>query len=478
MRQVTVPKDVEAAITSDERDVERGIGVQHNVRNSANLKTQQTSKTVHGTPWPCPAATITTPAKENHSGANDEVKVKMAGPHVPQRPLKTTTGPVATSTSTMPPRRASFDSVKYMPSGLDSYQSLIGSKAQFGSGHGHYPPSSYARYGGNPWLERDATIEEVQPARKENTYPPSSSQGNAGQQQSTRPTAATGTTGTTTLPLPKHSSLSRPKAPRHLSLPATSINLLDNHRTLVAAETGQITPRTRQLSLQARSTSEAQTAPEDLRLRTFEINPTSSAAPKTAPLASLPPLGRRASSPDVTPFAQFCRSTPPSPRSEASTPQFPVFDQTSPPQQSRSDIATVGTSAASDPPGFEVPSMLSPSRHKDGLPSPSFEPPRRGSLDLQHADIIRGHGSGFEILKPGTLQPPRLVEREGRPEKQKAAPPISMFNSVPRQRSLSVDGRNRLQKRRPSTDSRRSSSSSRRPSWLNIFAPDASGSPA
>jgi hypothetical protein len=78
---------------------------------------------------------------------------------------------------------------------------------------------------------------------------------------------------------------------------------------------------------------------------------------------------------------------------------------------------------------------------------PSFEKERRPS------QVIRGHGSGFEILKPGSL-PAMTPAVSPPPEKQYAVPPVSLKNygrSRSRSSSRGSTGRKLQKKKRASS---------------------------
>jgi hypothetical protein len=80
-----------------------------------------------------------------------------------------------------------------------------------------------------------------------------------------------------------------------------------------------------------------------------------------------------------------------------------------------------------------------------GAVRPSFEKERRGS------QVIRGHGTGFEILQPGSL-PAITPAISPPPEKYHAVPPVSLqkyARSRSRSSSRGSTGRKLQKKKRP-----------------------------
>ena len=144
----------------------------------------------------------------------------------------------------------------------------------------------------------------------------------------------------------------------------------------------------------------------------------------------------------MTPFAQFVQTAPAMPRPaslpfavvevekrlEATLPQHSV---PSPPIASTTSTTTAAT-------------KNSPTEQAAaGAVRPSFEKERRGS------QVIRGHGTGFEILQPGSL-PAMTPAVSPPPEKYHAVPPVSLQNYArSRSRSSSRGSKGRkLQKKR------------------------------
>ncbi|EME87849.1 uncharacterized protein MYCFIDRAFT_209628 [Pseudocercospora fijiensis CIRAD86] len=131
------------------------------------------------------------------------------------------------------------------------------------------------------------------------------------------------------------------------------------------------------------------------------------------------------------------------------------------------DSLSVYMSASSS--AVESTAPPEPSTQPKETPAPEPTQPRRPSFEKKASSVVRGHGTGFEILKPGTFGTP-TGPAEYIPEKlhksQPQAPPISLHNSVrtantSRPRSSSAGSGRRLQKkktkRRPSSESETSS---------------------
>lgn len=153
--------------------------------------------------------------------------------------------------------------------------------------------------------------------------------------------------------------------------------------------------------------------------------------------------------PNVTPFAQFCQTAPPSPHPDGRrSPSISGMRLTTH-VRSGSDAASIYVSAPASPVDPTPPSaQTAPS-----APVIAHPQPRRTSFEKRESQVIRGHGSGFEIMKPGTFNPTPAPVLEHPLERQKAAPPVSLHNTY-RPRSISADSRRKLQKkRRPSMGS-------------------------
>ncbi|KAK5130210.1 hypothetical protein LTR08_002295 [Meristemomyces frigidus] len=238
---------------------------------------------------------------------------------------------------------------------------------------------------------------------------------------------------------------------------SADLDMLNSHRQSMAAETGQLTPRVRKPG-QSRDSSVA-SIPASIEREYFASSrkPSNPAPPETAsPTSSfstpkidaLPAAIRRSSMPDVTPFAQFCQTAPPTPRLNSSR---PGSQASSPRLRALSDAHSVYTIAPVSPLTSNPPTPP---------PEPAQPQAKRTSFEKRESQVVRGEGSGFEILKPGSLKAGPPAEHPMQRQRA-AAPPISLHNAY-RPRSSSADSRRKLQKRRrPSIDSQTSSENGR-----------------
>ncbi|KAK1067422.1 hypothetical protein LTR74_006468 [Friedmanniomyces endolithicus] len=331
-----------------------------------------------------------------------------------------------------------------------------------------HPPLSFAKYSNTPYVHRysstQTSLESLEAAQRASVdairrastsiHPdsPSSSEDSSHSAHDLEPISASA-------PLLFTQPIPRPR-PRKQSV---DFELMQTHRLSQAAETGQFTPRVRRPG-QSRDSSVA-SVPASQRGDYFGdrhkipytpasrgVSPTH--AISTPKIDALPAAVRRSSMPDVTPFVQFCGTAPLSPRL--------VGQDTIPNTRRQSDAMSIYTSAPSSPVIQDNGSSHSPTRTP--LPVPQSESissePKRTSFEKQPSTVIRGHGTGFEILRPGSLNPTLPVD-EHPMQRQRAAPPISLHNSYrSRSRSSSagsVAGRRLQKKRRQSFGSTTSS---------------------
>lgn len=360
-----------------------------------------------------------------------------------------------------------------------------------------HPPCAFARYSNTPYVHRysvtqssqedfeaaqRASLEAIQHASTSAQHEGSaSSDDSIHSNTENEPISASAPTL-----LSQPSAVARPRI-RQLSV---DFEMMNNHRMSQAAETGQLTPRVRRPG-QSRDSSVASVRTEhiDYFAKGHKVAASTSSSGGSSPtnpfstpkLDALPAAVRRSSMPDVTPFAQFCQTAPPSPKMEASTP--PSQDSGT---RRYSEAPTVYASAPSSPvlepveleaepveraaePGrpVSVLATILPD-YTDGIRnSEEQERPKRSSFENRSSRILRGHGTGFEILAPGSLNPPSPLDEDK--EKQKVGPPISLHNAH-RRRSISANSGRKLQKkRRPSMDSASMSSSETRKSRVSIF---------
>ncbi|KXT17906.1 hypothetical protein AC579_5936 [Pseudocercospora musae] len=268
---------------------------------------------------------------------------------------------------------------------------------------------------------------------------------------------------------------------------STDLDLMHSHRMSQAAETGQLTPRIRRPGFSGEWASIANTPmaisaePSDYFCRARSQSPdkshlagslASSARTFVPPsIDTLPPAVRRASlpGPKVASFADFCQTAPPSPMRDHHRPASAgSVMSTKSAMQIVGDSLSEFMSAPSRPAETTAPRIRppEPSTQPKETPAPRPAQPSSSSFEKKASSVVRGHGSGFEILKPGTFGTP-TAPAEHVPEKlqksQPQAPPISLHNSVrtantSRPRSSSAGSGRRLQKkRRPSSESETSS---------------------
>jgi hypothetical protein len=344
----------------------------------------------------------------------------------------------------------------------------------------YHPPSACAKYSGNPALSRQtqaaSTIEGIDAIHrasgpingKDGAGLGGSSAGNGSGQSNSD--SAEGETIAASAP----HLLTDQERPRK---PSTDLDLMHSHRLSQAAETGQLTPRIRPPGSfsewpSVASSRRPSTAPSE-QASHLEQHPTQSpssvksnspvmAASSSIPLLmptkleSLPPNIRRSSLPDVTPFAKFCQTAPPRPPSASSNGSAKsamqlVGDSLSEYVSTSSTPAVAITALPTAP----IPDATRSSADSAPTIIASSQPSRPG-FEPRTSQVLRGHGSGFEILRPGTFATPTQAV-----EKQRSAPPISMENRM-RPRSDSSESRRKLQKkRRPSSESQGSASSRR-----------------
>lgn len=352
---------------------------------------------------------------------------------------------------------------------LSSAERLSSSKSSRGSSpdapltrplRSRHPPCSYNKYSTSPYLYRHSStisaLEGLEAIHRASTSinpdgrSGSSESGSSGEDDGSISAAAPGL-------------LSNAQPPPRQRQPSLDLHMLDTHRISQAAETGQLTPKVRRPG-QSRESSVASlpTPPSAIMGGQYDCFPrlqqplrtTSSGGNSPINLFSspkidaLPPAVRRSSMPDVTPFAQFCATAPP-PRPEGYRP----LSQGSVTNARRNiEASSISTTASLMPLASNPPTPPTPAEQ-------GIAQPKRTSFEKQTLQVIRGYGSGFEILKPGSLNPPMPVEHPI--ERQRAAPPVSLYNAY-RPRSSSADSRRKLQKRRPSVDSTNSSDTGRK----------------
>ncbi|KAI7508806.1 hypothetical protein KC347_g5803 [Hortaea werneckii] len=325
-----------------------------------------------------------------------------------------------------------------------------------------HPPCSYSRYSNIPYSYRDSsaltTFEGLEAIHRA-----SSSihvDGGSGSSSSSQGSDENGSISAAAPRLFTEKSRD-PSRPRR---PSIDLEMLNKHRQSQAAEVGQLTPRTRMASESSGVSRPASAVSLSDQSDYFmkskmsshlpqEVVPPTPTLPISPKIEALPAAVRRSSMPEgVTPFSQFCQTAPPTPRPAKSRSPSRERSQERPQSQAPAEMPSLPSHSVPPAPTPPEPAKVrnepaAESQYSRKLENPSFE--KRGS------QVVRGHGSGFEILRPGSLNPPLPTDQP--PQRQRTQPPISFHNTY-RSRSNSSEGRRKLQKRRrPSMDSQTSS---------------------
>jgi hypothetical protein len=297
-----------------------------------------------------------------------------------------------------------------------------------------HPPPSVTKYSGNPSLRRQPssvrTFEGIEAVYRASTYlNPDTHHGGSSGGSYTQSSSGSNSSdsGPISAAAPRLLNQKRQTRPRHRPV---DFELLNSHRKSQAAETGQLTPKTRKptssMDFQGfGSDGLASSSSKDLGYFRLKPNakasstpPSSTDRPSPPKVDTLPVAVRRASIPGVTPFAQFVQTAPAMPRPASL--QSPILEA------KRSSEAALPNVLEQPPPSEIVTSAPCTQTKADtteqaaaGAIRPSFEKERRSS------QVIRGHGTGFEILKPGSL-PVVTPVLSPPPERQHAIPPVSL----------------------------------------------------
>ena len=365
---------------------------------------------------------------------------------------------------TIRPERASFDRVVSAEKLSSSQRSKDSSVDRIITKppRSRHPPLSFTKYSDNPYILRQSrttnTLEGLDAIHRASTSIHGNSSTDSG--DSSNPSSnSTDDSGPISASAP--SLLTGRANPRPRKHSESDFELLNSHRISQAAETGQLTPRGRRPSqshsvdFSSGGRSNRQSASVD-RFDYFLNQSKSALSPgekspnnpfSTPKIDALPPAVRRSSMPDVTPFAEFCKRA--------------SHDQRPESLRSRSRDSAQSSAHQSDAYDSAPSSPIIPA--SEGAAELKLPKPKRGSFEKRASQVVRGHGSGFEILKPGSLNP--SMPREHPMERQRAAAPVSLHNSM-HGRTCSEDSRRKLQKKRwPSEDSTTGSENSR---WSRI----------
>lgn len=300
-------------------------------------------------------------------------------------------------------------------------------------GRSNHPPLAYSKYTGNPALQGSVTdtLERLDAVYRTSGPKTDSSM----VEERLGSSGSSDKSGT-------DSALVSASAPRLLNRERSRQQSadLDLRRMSQAAETGQLTPRVRRENSHDYFCPSRKQSPPPPTGRQDSPNSKSPLGVWPSRIDNLPPALRRSSLPDVLPFTQFCLTAPASPLSRPASPA--------------SSINSIGSSSSSSRPstgerGRSLP--LAPPVARTTVVQQASPP--RSSFEKRDSTILRGHGTGFEILQPGThfkLQSGTHSTHTPDPT-QRNAPPISLLNSADQNR------RKLQKKRRPSIELDRSS---------------------
>lgn len=319
-----------------------------------------------------------------------------------------------------------------------------------------HPPPSFAKYSGNPSLHWQSssvrTFEGIEAVYRASTYlnPDLRHGGSSGESYTQSSSGSSSSdSGPISSAAPKLLTQKPQGRPRHHS---ADFELLNSHRQSQAAETGQLTPKTRKpissVDLQGYiGGGIASSSSKDLGHFGRKSTSTRRGNPSPPKVDALPAAVRRSSIPDVTPFAQFVQTAPAMPR--PASPQVSAVEVEKSSEAALPSIPTPSPRKAlltSPSPAAKTSSI---SQASAGAVRPSFEKERRTS------QVIRGHGTGFEILRPGSL--PAVKPASSPPPesgKQHAVPPVSLHKygrSRSRSSSRGSTGRKLQKKKRVSS---------------------------
>ena len=332
-----------------------------------------------------------------------------------------------------------------------------------------FPPVSYHRYCGNPYLLKRPsnttnTLEALESIYRASTSIHGEDSNNSESSSQSTSTDSGGPISASAPTLLTHQP--RPKPRRQSS---SSLELLNRHRTSQVAETGQLTPRGRRTSqrlsidLSKFSTTSRDSTSQDVHdYRATSSRKAGEGSGSTSPvklsssptIGALPPAVRIASMPDVTPFTEFCRRTPQSPPlSRSQSKEVPAAS--SPPNETQTQYDDVPDSPI-------IPASA-------GATALRLPPPAVSKTSFEHrpaSQVVRGRGTGFEILRPGSFQS-NVTDGYPAPDR-KTAPPLSLKSSSRSRRAsmCSAESLKKLQKKqRMSLDSSANSVTSR---WSRI----------
>lgn len=315
-----------------------------------------------------------------------------------------------------------------------------------------HPPLAYSKYTGNPALQQASTMGTLQGLEAIYKASGPMAAADASDMSTAREGLASSESsyksGTDSDPISS-------SAPRLLNSSSQRTRQqsadLDLRRMSQAAETGQLTPRVkREHARKTHESGDYYDPPRRNPAPPLDDSPTGMWSPQ---LDHLPPSMRRFSLPDVTPFTEFCLTAPASPLSRPESDAGSISSTSSSSSTSRPSTAERSTRSISTTTTTTTTKPLISAKISS---SPAILlPPPSSSFERRDSQILRGHGTGFEILQPGTLPMTHPID-----SKRRGAPPISVHNNTERSRPNSADGTHRKlqkKKRRPSIESDTSS---------------------
>ncbi|KAK6443417.1 hypothetical protein LTR95_000244 [Oleoguttula sp. CCFEE 5521] len=366
---------------------------------------------------------------------------------------------IAPSPTEVPPTFATLTAPHQMPAALSMPAPVLEKPAT-----SRYPPLSMSKYSGNPSLYRNSVtahaLEGIEAIHRAST----SLHRNSGLEESspdslTHSSSNSSDGGLISSAAPRLFTKAEQQAPPRKRDHSADFIMLDTRRTSQAAETGQLTPSTRRaaksmdwpgvLTDVGTEGNNYFTTKSSSNYSPTRLQSNHGDAPRSPGIEALPAAARRSSMPEGVPsFAQFVHTAPPALPRPTSSKGAESRESSRPPQPTVETLRAYAEMMSTSPPpvaGAEDSPGQTPADSGARHPRQSFEKPSR-------AEVVRGAGSGFEILAPGSLKPAMLAD-ETEDKQRGRAPPVSLQNfGTPRHRSRSssmgLSGGRKLQKKR------------------------------
>ena len=338
-----------------------------------------------------------------------------------------------------------------------------------------YPPVSFQRYNGSQYVFMRQSNTNTTLQALESIYKASTAINGEDTSSSDSSTQITNTDDRGPISSSASSLLTyhqpRPR-PRHQS--PSDLEILNKHRTSQVAEQGQLTPRGRPagkaLSMDSYGPNHPRKDSASLErsdyfstgLKNASATSVSSSPTNTCSSPKIDALSaavRRSSMPNVTPFTEFIKRTSQSARPEGLRSQSRDSAQSATPKSPSQSRVESGPSSPIIP-------------ASEGAAELKLPPPVVARTSFEHEKtrkVIRGHGTGFEILRPGSLNGPSLSNHMN--GNMKSLPPVSLQNSTRTHRSSTcgTETMKKLQKKRQGSASTASSDTSRL-SRISLFS--------